>query len=93
MADSIDALPFRLTTSQVVELAGYSARTLHRRIASGKLDLQPCDRGVENLYARQDVVRALRLEVREPEPTPFQKSRVPVDAIRAAQAASRNKRR
>ena len=52
-------LPPRLTTSEVCALGRFSTRTFRRRVRAGKYLLQPCDRGVEDLWKRDEVLRAL----------------------------------
>lgn len=85
----VACLPMRMTTSEVCAVAGYSTRTLQRRIKDGLIDLKPIDRGRELLYLRTDVVRALALgrEVAPITAPTENRPRVNVDAIRAAMAA------
>lgn len=61
---SVSNLPLRITTSQVLDLAGISMVTLRKRIAEGKMP-PSVDKGFELLFDRDAVLRALGL-VNEP---------------------------
>lgn len=52
-------LPFRLTTTEVCALARVSRRTFAKRRQQGRIQLEPCERGHENLWKRDEVLRAL----------------------------------
>lgn len=52
------ALPVRITTRQVCLLAGYGDAKLSKKIAAGEMPA-PVDRGKENLFDRDAVLRAL----------------------------------
>lgn len=53
-------LPLRITTTQVLDLAGISQPTLAKRIAAGDMP-RSVDKGVEYLYDRDAVLKALGL--------------------------------
>lgn len=59
IALDIGNLPWRLTTGQVLELAGYKRHTLRRRIKAGTFPA-PIDRAAGNLFDRIAVLRALQ---------------------------------
>ena len=79
-------LPPRLTTSEVLTLARISAATFRRRRRAGVYQLSPCDRGTEDLWKRDDVLRALGMKTDDE--TTQQPARQVVDpeAIRAARS-------
>ncbi len=52
-------LPRRLLTSEVCQLARFSVSTFNRRLRSGKLKIEPVDRGSELLWDRDAVLHAL----------------------------------
>lgn len=53
-------LPLRITTSQVCDLAGYGPATLSVRIRRGLVPA-PIDKGLENIFDRDAVLKALGL--------------------------------
>lgn len=79
-------LPPRLTTSEVCALGRISVRTFARRRREGCYLLEPCDRGAENLWHRDEVLRALDLVQSQPAPMEAAPPKVDPDAIRAARA-------
>lgn len=84
----LHSLPLRMTTTEVIGLARISPATFRRRRASGQYNLAPVDRGAEDLYRREDVLRALGM-IEEPVVGAPAVPRPVVDAvaIRAARAA------
>jgi len=94
MSDHLKNLHPRLTTSEVCALARWSVDTLRRRRQSGKFPVQPCDRGAELLYPRDEVLRALDLippaETTMASPA---KPLISVDELRALCAPSKGQKR
>lgn len=87
MTDHLRDLPARLTSSEVCALGRWSMRTFQRRRRTGKFLVQPCDRGAELLFPRDDVLRALDIiPHEEPPKVAPEKPRVSVDAIRERRA-------
>lgn len=85
----LHSLPLRMTTTEVIGLARISPATFRRRRASGQYMLTPVDRGAEDLYRREDVLRALGM-LEDPVagvPALNRPVVVDADAIRAARAA------
>lgn len=60
MIRRIDQLQPRLYTREVCALAGFGPSKLRRRIAEGTFP-PPVDRGVQNLFDRDEVLRALNI--------------------------------
>ena len=82
----------RLTTPQVLALAGYSRATLRRRMAAGRMP-EPIDRcGSGGIYDGAAVRKALGLEP-EPPADPAAAWDVNPDAIREARARRLKQRR
>src|SRR5262245_58488259 len=78
-----DALPLRLTTDEVCDLARFGEVTLWRRIRDGKMP-RPVDRARQHLFDRDAVLRALGMKQDAPEPPGRIKTNA--DAFREARA-------
>lgn len=81
-------LPWRLTTRQAAEAQGISVATFLRRRRRGVVRIEPVDRGVELLWAREDVWRLVGYA--PPAQRPEDETRgatVSPDRIREARAA------
>lgn len=74
--------PMRLTTRQVCEIAGFSEETLRRRIKAGRMPTR-IDRARQNLFDRDEVLRALGMKDEEQGHSPWA---IDPDAFRQARA-------
>ena len=83
MSQDDPTLPRRLTTAQVCALAGYGPKTLRRRLKAGALKIEPVDRGRENLFDRDSVLKALGMTDDAPISSPWD---FDPDAFRQARA-------
>lgn len=61
-------LPLRLTTSEVCALGRFSAKTFAKRRREGRIPIEPCDRGTELLWKRDEVLKALDMIHDDPKP-------------------------